>query len=384
MVDKILIKNGMLHTMAKDGKFVGDLLIEDKKIKALGKHIECDDAAIIDASGLCVLPGLIDAHTHIGGMDYAYFPPTNDDANEIIAASTPALKVIYGVNPDVKYFKQAYTAGITSIVITEGSGNVINGWAFATKTYGDDIFEMAIKNPCALKVALGGSPKKNHACFGREPYTRMGTAAVFRRKLLEARKYMNEKDSGKNPTFDRELEAVLPALRREIPIKIHCTQHDMMTAIDICNEFNVKFSIDHAWGATDYIDEIVAGGGYVCFGPLGSRRASGEYRKLDIGAIKQLDDRGVTVCLITDAPIFSIEDLYHYIGEAVREGVDVDRALRMVTINPAIIAGIDDRVGSLEAGKDADIAIFKGQLGIDTDAKIVYSISDGKIIYRSI
>ena len=384
IMSKVLIKNGILYTMSAIGNLKGDLLIENGKIREISENIKCDNAdKIIDADGLNVLPGIVDAHTHLGVMDYNHFPPMNDDGNDMTSTNTPALKAIYGVDPSVKDFKRAYTHGITSVVITEGSGNVINGWAFATKTYGNDIFDMVMRNPCAVKVALGGSPKKYHAWFNQAPFTRMGTAAAFRRTLLKARKYLNDKKEGKDSKYDRELEALLPVLRREVPFKIHCTQYDMMTSIDICKEFNVRFSLDHAWGATDYIDEIVESGCYICYGPIGTRRADGEYRKSDIEALKTLDEKGVICSVITDAPIFSSEAIFHYLGEAVREGLDINRALRMITINPAIIAGIDDRVGSLEVGKDADIAIFDGIPSLDTRAKTVYTLSEGLIIYEA-
>ena len=139
---------------------------------------------------------------------------------------------------------------------------------------------------------------------------------------------------------------------------------------------------EHAWGATDYMDEIVESGCDVCYGPIGTYRCAGERRKIDIEAVKELDNQGVNVALVTDSPILSEESLYHHIGEAVREGVLPERAIRMVTVNAAKSMGVDDRIGTLEVGKDADIILVKGRLGLDTDAKVQYTMIDGKVVYQ--
>ena len=179
------------------------------------------------------------------------------------------------------------------------------------------------------------------------------------------------------------MEAIIPALRGEIPCKIHCTQYDMLTAIEVATAYGVRFSLEHAWGATDYLDEIVESGCDICYGPIATYRAAGERRKIDVEAVKMLDDRGVNVALITDSPILSEESLYHHMGEAVREGVEPERVLRMVTINPVRQLGLEDRLGSLEAGKDADIIVVKGRLGLDTDAKVQVTMIDGEVVYTA-
>lgn len=179
------------------------------------------------------------------------------------------------------------------------------------------------------------------------------------------------------------MEAIIPALRGEIPCKIHCTQYDMLTAIEVATAYGVRFSLEHAWGATDYLDEIVESGCDICYGPIATYRAAGERRKIDVEAVKMLDDCGVNVALITDSPILSEESLYHHMGEAVREGVEPERVLRMVTINPVRQLGLEDRLGSLEAGKDADIIVVKGRLGLDTDAKVQVTMIDGEVVYTA-
>lgn len=380
---KILIQGGTLHTMTERGVFVGDLLLEGGKIACVAEQIlPPPGACVLNARGLHVLPGLIDAHSHLGLFNFNGDAAV-DDANEMTAASTPAMDARYGVDIHLPEFQACIACGITSLCLTPGSGNVICGLPFVTKSYGRNIFDMTVKFPCALKIALGGNPKNTYGPKDKEPMTRMGIAHVLRQKLREAQRYLEKQERGENPPYDMDLEAMLPAMRKEVPLKIHCTQYDMLTAIEIAREFGLEFSLEHAWGATDYLDEIAASGASVCYGPIATTRSAGERRKVDVEAVKQLDDRGVTVALITDSPILSIESLYHHIGEAVREGLDVERALRMVTVNPAKILKVDDRIGTLEAGKDADVAVFRGLPGRDTDAKVRCTLLEGKLVYQA-
>ena len=208
-------------------------------------------------------------------------------------------------------------------------------------------------------------------------------AKVLWETFGKAKAYQKAKEKGEALEYDPDMEAMLLVLRGEIPCKIHCTQYDMLTAIEVAKAFGVRFSLEHAWGATDYMDEIVESGCDICYGPIGTYRCVGERRKVDIEAVKTLDERGVTVALITDSPILSEESLYHHIGEAVREGVPWMRALRMVTVNPSKILGVEERIGTLTEGKDADLILVKGRLGLDTDAKVLCTMINGQIVYQS-
>ena len=380
---KILIKSGTLYTMTDDEKniFQGDILLENGKIKAVAEQIEAADAEIIDAEGCYVLPGLIDAHSHIGLFDFNH-DKSVDDANEMTDPVSAAVDARYGMNPKARELKVAYEHGITSILFTPGSGDVFCGQPFVGKTYGDNIFEMTVKAPAAVKIALGGNPKNTFGDMKRLPMTRMGVAHVLWDTFRKAKEYLDKKEKGEEQPYDANMEAIIPALRGEIPCKIHCTQYDMLTAIEVAKAYGVRFSLEHAWGATDYLDEIAESGCDICYGPIATYRSPGERRKVDVEAVKMLDDRGVNVAIITDSPILSEESLYHHIGEAVREGLSQERAVRMVTINPARQLGLEDRLGSLEVGKDADVIVMKGRLGLDTDAKVLYTIMDGNVIYR--
>ena len=380
---KILIQGGTLCTMTGENDiFTGDVLVEDGKIIKVAPHIAAEDAQVIDATGYDVLPGLIDAHSHIGLFDFNH-DKSVDDANEMTDPVSAAVDARYGMNPQARELKVAYEHGITSMLFTPGSGDVFCGQPFVAKTYGDNIFEMTVKAPAAVKIALGGNPKNTYGDLKRLPMTRMGVAYVLWDTFRKAKEYLDKKNNGENPDYDANLEAIIPALKGEIPCKIHCTQYDMLTAIEVAKAYGVRFSLEHAWGATDYLDEIAESGCDICYGPIATYRAPGERRKVDVEAVKMLDDRGVNVAIITDSPILSEESLYHHMGEAVREGLAQERVIRMVTVNPAVQLGVQDRLGSLEAGKDADIILVKGKLGLDTDAKVMLTMIDGEVVYRA-
>lgn len=383
----MLIKNVKIYTMADEIIENGDILIKGGKIEKVGENIKAEDEQIIDGEGLIAVPGFIDAHSHMGGFDFSRLK-AEDDVNEMTNNITPEVEAIYGTNVESKEFAYSYQNGITTAIITPGSGNVICGQVFATKTYGHNLFDMTIKNPVAMKVALGMNPKGSYGRKQKSPMTRMAIAQIIKDLLRDTKEYYLKKESAakngeKMPDFDEKLEAVIPVIKKEIPLKIHCTQYDMLTAIDIAKEFDVRFSLDHAWGATKYIDEIVESGCDVVFGPVGVTRWPGECYPIDIESVVELDKRGVTVGLGTDAPIVAVNTLIHHAGEAVREGCEVERALRMITINSAKILGIDDRVGSIEEGKDADIVLFKGLPAYNTNAKVIYTIIDGEVVYEA-
>ena len=379
---KILIKNGTLCTMTEQSEpFKGDVLVENGKIVKVDTQIEEKDAKVLDASGLYVMPGLIDAHTHIGLFDFNQ-ETSVDDANEMTDPVVADLDARFGINPKAREFQVSYEHGITTLLVTPGSGEVFCGLPVALKTYGDNAFKMTLKAPCAVKIALGGNPKNTFGAMSRLPMTRMGIADVLRDTFRRAKEYLEKKERGEEQAYDSNMEALSRALTGELPCKVHCTQYDMLTAIEVCKEFGVRFSIEHAWGATDYIDEIVESGCDICYGPIATYRCPGERRKIDIEAVKELDERGVNVAIVTDSPIMSEESLYHHIGEAVREGVPQERAIRMVTVNAAKRMGVEDRIGTLEEGKDADIILVKGRLGLDTNAEVQCTMIDGKVVYQ--
>lgn len=390
----LVIKNARIFTAAERNYEKGDIIVDNGKITAVGTdaaiHMDAasqKEAEIIDAEGLFAMPGIVDAHSHIGG-----FGANGDDQdlNEMTCSVTPSMESYYAINPDSKDFKRAIRTGITTSVIAPGSGNVIGGLVCACKSAGKNVSEMCIKNPVALKMALGGNPKGVYGVKKQLPMTRMGIAQVIRDQFYKAREYMKKQadageDISKLPPYDAGMENICRVLRREIPAKVHCEQFDMLTALRISEEFDVLITLDHAWGSSDFIEEISSAKNLVgvIFGPVGVPLLPGECGKVDIECLAELDRRGVTCAIMTDGPILNPEMIIVQAGEAVRTGTPHDRALRMLTINPAKIAGLDDRIGSLEPGKDADIVLFRGIPALDSKARCVMTVINGVVVYRA-
>ena len=376
----LLIRNATIYTMEEDGILEGcDILIQDGKIQQLGPNLGAEGIEVIDATGLVAAPGLIDAHTHAGGG----FTATGSDLNEITDPITPQVEAIHSIDIHEPSFKALHRAGITAACFIPGSANVICGTGFVAKTAGkNSVYDLSIRNPAAMKCAMGGNPK-GYGKRGQAPATRMGIASLFRQALKKAQDYMAKKEAGGDtPPYDAKCEALIPVLRREIPLKIHCEQFDMLTAIEIAKEFGCDYTIEHAWACDLYADELVSGGGSLMFGPIGIPEGVGELTGGDVGLVGALDARGLNVCLVTDGPICGADVLLISAGEAVRYGVAHLRALAMVTLNAAKGLGVDDRIGSIKVGKDADIVLFDGIPALETSAKVITTIIDGQVAYQ--
>lgn len=381
----LVIKGAKIYTSADKVIQKGDILIENGKIKDIGTSMNVKGGTIIDAEGLIATPGIIDAHSHISGFGADM---DDQDLNEMTNNATPQVEAIYSVDTSSKMFERVIQSGITTSAIAPGSGNVVGGLVCAVKSYGHSIEDMCIKNPVALKMALGGNPKGVYGKRNKMPMTRMGIAHVIRETLIKGQEYLQKKEAAKDdvskmPYFDLGLENVCRVLKKEIPLKVHCEQFDMLTIIHIAKEFDVDFTLDHAWGASDFYDDIVESGCKgVIYGPIGVALLPGECGKIDIYSVVELDRRGVTCAIMTDGPILNPDVLIIQAGEVVRFGGNIERVLNMLTINPAKILGIDDRVGSIEKGKDADIVIFKGMPAVDTNAMVEYTIINGEVAYK--
>ncbi len=379
----LLIRNAMLYTM-EDGAVPqqGDILMDGGKIRTVGRDLPAQGAEVLDASGLTATPGLIDAHSHVGG-----FAMEGADLNEITDPVTAHLCAIDAIDIHCDAFKALHTFGITAACFVPGSANVVCGTGFVAKTAGDNtVGDLAVLNPAVMKCALGGNPK-GYGKKGKTPMTRMGVADIFRDALRKARSYLEKKEAardgrGEMPSYDAKCEALIPVLRREIPLKVHCEQFDMLTTIAIAKEFGCDYTIEHGWACNLYVDELVEGGGTVCFGPVGIAEGYGELTGGDVAYVRELDQRGLNVCLITDGPICGPAALLISAGEAVRYGVPHLRALRMVTCNAAKALRVDDRLGTLAPGKDADVVLWSAVPALETSARVRYTIIDGKIIYR--
>ncbi|NLJ98232.1 MAG: amidohydrolase [Tissierellia bacterium] len=386
----IFIKNGHIFTMAGEIIEKGSILIKDGKILEVGEDLVAPlDAKTIDAEGKMVLPGFIDAHCHIGmweeGMGFE-----GSDGNEMMDPVTPQLRAIDAINPMDEAFEEAYIGGVTTAVTGPGSANVIGGMFAALKTYGKRVDDMIIKEPIAMKIAFGENPKRVYEAQKKSPITRMATAAILREALFKAKAYMKKKEEGKEdptkmPEYDMKMESLSLVLNKEIPLKAHAHRaDDIFTAIRIAKEFDVDITLDHCTEGHLIADYLAEEGKAAIVGPTLSNRSKIELRNLTFDTPRILHEAGVKIAITTDSPVIPLQYLPVCAGLAHKSGLEEIEALKAITINAAEITGIDDRVGSIEPGKDADIVIFDGNPIKDIDCKTYATIIDGEIVYSQV
>lgn len=383
----IFIKNGTIDTVT-NGIIEADVLVKNGKIMEIGKNIVTPlDAEIIDAKGKFIYPGFIDAHTHMGlwedGMGFE-----GADGNEETDPITPQLNPIDGINPMDNTFKEAVQGGITSVCTTPGSANVMGGQCIAIKTHGRRIDTMIIKNPVASKIAFGENPK---SCYGKDektPQTRMAIASLLRENLKKAEEYLEEMElymeheDHDKPEYDIRMESLLPVLKGEIPFKVHAHRaDDIFTAIRVAKEFDIKLTLDHCTEGHLIVEELVEEGYPVIVGPSLSERSKIELRNLTFDTAGVLSNAGLNVSLMTDHPVIPVQYLPMCAGIAVKHGMKKEKAIESITINPAKALGIEDRVGSIEVGKDADIVIWDG-CPLEIQSNVLYTIINGKTVYK--
>ena len=381
----LLIKNGYIKTMAGPDLDNGSVLIgDDGKIAAVGQNLEAPAGCqVIDAQGLLVTPGCVDAHCHIG-LDNEGMGWEGMDYNEITDPITPHMRAIDSINPLDEAFGLALLGGVTSACTGPGSANVVGGTFVAIKLSGKRVDKMIIKNPLAMKCAFGENPKR---CYGqgakRSPMTRMGTAALLREVLFKAKRYMEDKENDKNPAFDMKLEAMIPVLKGEIPLKAHAHRaDDILTAIRIAKEFGVKITLDHCTDGALIADELAEEGLSAFVGPTLGSKSKIELRNKSFTTPAVLHEAGVPISIITDAPVIPLQYLPMCAGLAVNSGLDYEEAWKAITINPAVQTGIGDRVGSLEPGKDGDVVIWTADPLTTVGAEAFTTVVDGKIVYQ--
>ena len=340
----------------------GQLLIDGGKIKVVGTRMATPAGTeVLDAGGRLVTPGLVDAHCHIGVENSCISGAMGRDCNECSDPATPQVRAIDSIYPQDSSLREALAAGVTTAVTGPGSGNVIGGTFAAVKLHGMRVDDMVIRQSVAMKVAFGENPKNVYGMKGNLPMTRMGTASILREYLGKARRYMEDMEAGRHPAYDIKLEALVPVLNGEIPLKAHCHRaDDIFTAIRIAREFGVKITLDHCTDGSLIAGELAREGLPAIIGPSFNRKSNQEVANKCFGTTAKLYEAGVKIAIMTDAPETPLEYLPLCAGLAVKAGLPEQAAWEAITINAAEITGIANRVGSLEVGKDADIVIWNG------------------------
>ena len=379
----ICIKNGLIHDAVHEEAYVADLLIADGKIAAVGQNLTGDSE--IDAAGLEVYPGFIDAHSHIG-LDGYGTGPVGKDYNEMNDICCPQLRAIDGINPMDRTFEHARNAGVTTVCTGPGSANVLGGTFTAIKTVGKRVDRMVIRAEVAMKCAFGENPKRVYN--SKTDSCRMTTAAILRDALARARRYAEKLDDAgddvsKKPAYDSKLEALLPVIRGELPLKAHAHQaNDIFTAIRIAEEFGVRLTLEHVTEGHLIADELADEHVMLAVGPTLGHATKFELRNKSWTTPGVLAKAGCQVSIITDNSVIQQENLPLCAGMAVKAGMDPFQALQAITINPARHIGVADRVGSVEVGKDADLVITDVcPFAIST--RVLRVLIDGETVYSA-
>lgn len=383
----LCVKNGLIHDAINREAYQGDILIKDGKIKAIGKELPTEAGTeVIDATGLMVYPGFVEAHCHLGLDNYAC-GFEGHDYNEMTDILSPQLRGIDSINPMDPTLEMAAQGGVTCVAAGPGSANVLGGTFVAMKTVGKRIDKMVVKNPVAMKCAFGENPKR---CYkDKTSSCRMDIASKLRETLNRARDYMERKelageDVSKRPAYDPKLEALIPVLKREIPLKAHAHRaDDIFTAIRVAKECDVDLTLEHVTDGSLIVEELAAENYPVAVGPSFGHATKLELINKSFETPGLLAKAGCQVSIITDSPVIPQQYLALCAGFAVQSGMDEFDALKAITINPAKHIGVADRVGSLEIGKDADIVIADGSPMVST-TKIRKVLIDGKIVSESV
>jgi len=374
----LLIQHGLLHTMETDQPFHADLLIRDGRIAEISEHIApTEEMELYDASSLQIFPGFIDAHSHIG-ISEEKTTTQNDACNENTNPVTPYLRSIDAVNPMDSAFHNALAAGITGVMVGPGSANPIGGQFAFLKTHGRCVDDMVVLAPAAIKIAFGENPTSAYGTNGNTPATRMGTAALIRQELFRAQQYFS---GGKNTAPNFTLECYRDLFEGKIPLKAHVHRtDDIFTAIRIAREFGLDLTLDHCTEGHLIAREVADSGFPAIVGPSLATRTKKEVGASDFKTPGILSRAGVTVALTTDHPVSRIQHLPLCAALAVKEGMDRQEALRAITINAARICRVDHRLGSLKAGKDADLVLFDGD-PLDLSSTLHATFIDGTPVW---
>ena len=371
----MLFKNATIYTMEQD-PFVGDFKIDKGVFTQVGKDLTPDVGEDVqDLNGLYVFPGLVESHCHLG-MEETAIRFEGDDVNEITDPITPNMRGIDGCNPMDETVELALKGGVTTVAAGPGSANVLGGTFFAYKTKGNCIDEMTIENPIAMKAAFGENPKR---CYkDKKIDTRMQISALLRETLAKTKEYMEKKEAGKDVAYDQKLEAMIPVIKKEMPLKCHCHRaDDILTVIRIAKEYDIKVTLDHVTDARCIIPQIKESGFSCICGPALTHKSKFELANMSFETPNELYKAGILFSIITDSPVVPQQYLSLSAALAAKAGLPEYEAIKAITINPAKILGLDNRLGSIKEGKDADFVICTKNI-LDTTNEIKAVYVDGK------
>ena len=371
----MLFKNATIYTMEQE-PFVGDFKIDKGVFTEVGTNLTANEGEDVqDLNGLYVFPGLVESHCHLG-MEETAIRFEGDDVNEITDPITPNMRGIDGCNPMDETIESALKGGVTTVAAGPGSANVLGGTFFAYKTKGNCIDEMTIQNPIAMKAAFGENPKR---CYqGKKIDTRMQISALLRETLEKTKEYLAKKEAGKDVAYDQKLEAMIPVVKRELPLKCHAHRaDDILTAIRIAKEENIKITLDHVTDARCILPQIKESGFPCICGPALTHKSKFELANMSFETPNELYKAGILFSIITDSPVIPQQYLSLSAALAAKAGLPEYEAIKAITINPAKILGLDNRVGSIKVGKDADFVICTKNI-LDTQNEITAVYVDGK------
>ena len=371
----MLFKNATIYTMEQD-PFVGDFKIDKGVFTQIGKDLTAGVGEDVqDLNGLYVFPGLVESHCHLG-MEETAIRFEGDDVNEITDPITPNMRGIDGCNPMDETVELALKGGVTTVAAGPGSANVLGGTFFAYKTVGNCIDEMTIENPIAMKAAFGENPKR---CYkDKKIDTRMQISALLRETLANTKEYMEKKEAGKEVAYDQKLEAMIPVIKKELPLKCHAHRaDDILTVIRIAKEYDIKVTLDHVTDARCIIPQIKESGFSCICGPALTHKSKFELANMSFETPNELYKAGILFSIITDSPVVPQQYLSLSAALAAKAGLPEYEAIKAITINPAKILGLDNRLGSIKEGKDADFVICTKNI-LDTTNEIKAVYVDGK------
>jgi imidazolonepropionase-like amidohydrolase len=384
----IAILGKKVNTIAKGIIKDGVILIENGKIKKIGSDDKIPEGIKV-LKAKYVMPGLVEAHCHIGIWEEKV-GWAGSDGNERTEPATPHMRALDGIkaNADESGLAAALHEGITTAQIVPGSANVIGGHGVVIKTAPKiTVDQMVIRNPSGMKIAFGENPMRVYGSeLKKMPATRMGVAGVLREWLQKTQNYIEKgewfaDEPEKQPEKDLRLEALVPVLKKEIPLRAHAHRaDDVATAIRICEEFNVEMSWEHATEGHRIADYIAEKKVPAVWGPSLTSRGKWEMRELGYDTPRIMHDAGVKLAIQTDAPGSTIRFLPICAALSVKHGLPYDYALKAITIIPAEILGVSERVGSIEVGKDADLRLLNGD-PLDYMTMCQKVIINGKLVH---